>query len=115
VPRTLEDMFGLPHDSGSATAAPIISIPSAPALSDLGCGLPGLYGVPRFVGTGMLVPFPAVLTVSLVTLPDTTLALPCTWPAGVPSGTSFWFQDAVSGLAAVQKVSLSNAVKATAS
>jgi probable HAF family extracellular repeat protein len=62
---------------------------------------------------GTLVPFPTLLTVPLVTLADGTLTLPFVWPAGVPSATSFWFQYAIGDVAAIQKVSLSNAIVGT--
>jgi hypothetical protein len=60
---------------------------------------------------GTLVPVPFALTVPLVTVSG-GLTLPFTWPTGIPSGTSFWFQYAISDPSAVHGVALSNAVKA---
>jgi hypothetical protein len=62
---------------------------------------------------GVLVPVPILLLVPLATLPNGTLLLPFTWPTGLPSGTSLWFQEAIQDAAAVKGVSLSNALKAT--
>jgi phosphatidylinositol-3-phosphatase len=150
VLRTLEDMYGLPHDAGSATATTITDIWAAPTWTDLGSGLAGVAGVPSLVGTGTLaagsagslaltaanpsaaallfvslasspvafkggtlVAFPSLVTVPLVTQADGTLLLPFTWPAGVPSATPLWFQDAISDPAAIHQVALSDALMAT--
>jgi acid phosphatase len=67
VLRTLEDGFGLPHDAGSATAAPITNIwgPGGTVWTDLGYGLAGGGGVPTLVGTGTLAAgTPGTLTLS---------------------------------------------------
>ncbi len=58
VLRTFEDMYGLPHDAGSTTAAPITNIwgpPASAAWTDLGSGLAGVTGIPTLAGTGSLV------------------------------------------------------------
>jgi hypothetical protein len=62
---------------------------------------------------GLLVAWPALTTVPLLTAPDGSLGLSFRWPLGLASGTSFWCQYLVSDDAAVQHVSLSNAVEAT--
>ncbi len=56
VLRTLEDMYGLPHDAGSATASTITSIWDAACLvfTDLGSGLAGAAGIPKLSGIGSL-------------------------------------------------------------
>jgi hypothetical protein len=82
--------------------------PSAPALL-----FASLASTPVPFKGGWLVPVPTLVTVALVTLPDGTLPLPFTWPTGLPSGTSLWFQYAVSDAAAAAKVALSNALMAT--
>jgi hypothetical protein len=120
------------------------------AWQDLGFGLAGTDGIPRFVGTGALtagspgnltlagakpsalcqlhvstsstpvpfkqgtfVPYPPLFSILLFTSPSGTLSLPFTWPGGVPSGASLWFQYSISDAAAVAGVALSNAIKAT--
>ena len=150
VLRTLEDMYGLPHDAGSVGALPITDIWAPSPWTDLGSGLAGTSGIPSLAGNGTLeagttgslvltaanpsaqsllfvslsstpaafkggtlVPVPPLVSVPLVTLPEGTLSFPFTWPAGVPTGTALWFQYAISDQAAIQQVSLSNALEAT--
>lgn len=62
---------------------------------------------------GTLVPVPALLTLPLGTSAGGTIVLPFTWPAGIPSGSSFYFQMAIADPAAVAGVALSNALKGT--
>jgi hypothetical protein len=62
---------------------------------------------------GTLVAFPTILDVPLVTSGSGTLNLPFVWPTGLPPYTNLWFQYSISDLAAVKKVALSNALKAT--
>ena len=62
---------------------------------------------------GTLVANPFLLTVPLATSSGGALLLPFTWPSGVPSGTSIWFQYAVKDAAAVYGVALSDALKGT--
>lgn len=79
----------------SALAALFISVSSSP--------------VP-FKG-GLLQPVPFFGPVFLATGPTGGINLPFTMPAGAPAGTSIWFQWAIQDAAAVQGVSLSNALK----
>jgi hypothetical protein len=65
-----------------------------------------------FLG-GTLVPVPPVLVIPLGTDAAGAISLPFTWPAGIPSATSLWFQYAISDAAAIHGVSLSNAIQAT--
>ncbi|HTE06925.1 MAG TPA: laminin B domain-containing protein [Planctomycetota bacterium] len=60
---------------------------------------------------GTLVPVPVVLSFSLATNGAGALTLPWIWPAGLPSGTSLYFQYAIQDAAASQGASLSNAEK----
>ena len=60
---------------------------------------------------GVLVAFPFFLTQPLATNGSGELVLNYTWPAGVPSGTSLFLQYAIQDPAAVQGVSLSNAIQ----
>lgn len=61
---------------------------------------------------GVLVAYPTALIALLNAQADGTLPLNFTWPNALPSGTSIWFQYAVRDNAAVQKMALSNAVRA---
>ena len=54
VLRTLEAMFGLPHDAGSAEGITITDIWQGSVWTDLGFGLAGIAGIPDLVGTGSL-------------------------------------------------------------
>ena len=64
---------------------------------------------------GTLVPVPIAYQFTLPTGPAGALTLPwVAWPAGLPAGTSLFFQFAVQDAAAVQGVALSNGVKAVA-
>jgi hypothetical protein len=69
-----------------------------------------LASAPIPVKGGVLVAHPFSLTVLLDTDASGALALDYTWPAGVPGGTSFYLQYAIKDPAAVQGVSLSNAL-----
>ena len=71
-----------------------------------------LASVPSPFKGGVLVAFPPVVTIPLATDGVGALALPFTWPSGVPSATSLYFQYAVQDAAAVKGVSLSNALQA---
>jgi len=59
---------------------------------------------------GTLVPFPFFGPVLLATGPTGGIALPFVMPAGVPAGTGLWLQYAIQDPAAVQGISLSNAL-----
>ena len=61
---------------------------------------------------GILVPVPLNLTVFVFTNALGSIQIPwAAWPAGVPSGTSLYFQYAIGDAAAVQGVALSNGLK----
>jgi Tol biopolymer transport system component len=61
---------------------------------------------------GVLVAFPFIAEVPLVTDNEGELALPFTWPQGVPAGTTLFFQALLQDLASAQGLSLSTAVAA---
>ncbi len=61
---------------------------------------------------GSLVAFPPELQLGFVTNAVGGVALPFTWPSGVPAGTSLYFQMLVQDVAAPQAVALSNALHA---
>jgi hypothetical protein len=69
-------------------------------------------GVP-FKG-GTLVPFPDVLLPGLTTDAGGALVLGGTWPAGVPAGFSFYFQDWVVDPVGVAGLAASNGLAGTA-
>lgn len=94
--------------AGSAGTLTLTSArPTAPAVLFL-----SLTSAPTPLYGGVLVSFPPVVAVPLVTDAIGTLPLPFTWPAGVQSATSLYFQYAVQDAAAVKGVSLSNALRA---
>ncbi len=70
-------------------------------------------GAAPFKG-GILKPVPSLLEIPLFTNGAGAIPLPFTWPAGVPAGTKLYFQEAISDPAAIEGVSLSNALQATA-
>lgn len=80
--------------------------PSSPALLFV-----ALSSAPMPFKGGVLVANPFLLAVPLITDGSGALALNYTWPAGVPGGTSLYLQYAVKDLAALQGVSLSNALE----
>jgi len=82
--------------------------PSAPAALFV-----SLSSVPSPFKGGTLVTVPVLLTVASTTSPAGTLALPFTWPAGLPSGFNIYYQYGIQDPAAVQGVALSNALKST--
>jgi hypothetical protein len=99
---------------GSLVAGGSCALELANACPAAACALfASLSSMPAAFKGGTLVPVPPLLSLAMTTLADGTLPLAFTWPAGVPAGTSFWFQYAISDVAAVQRVALSNAVKAT--
>jgi len=71
-----------------------------------------LSSTPAAFKGGQLVAFPPVLNLPLVTGAGGTLALSFLWPAGLPAGTPLWLQYSIADPAAINKVSLSNALKA---
>jgi hypothetical protein len=109
----LAGVSGIPQFTGSGTLATgcagTLSLtsarPSSPAMLFL-----ALASAPIPFKGGVLVAHPFSLTVLLDTDASGALALDYTWPAGVPGGTSFYLQYAIKDPAAVQGVSLSNAL-----
>jgi Domain of unknown function (DUF6851) len=61
---------------------------------------------------GTLVANPVDFVMPLVTVFDGSIHLPFTWPNGIPSNVSLWFQDLISDNAAPYGVAVSNAVRA---
>jgi hypothetical protein len=93
---------------GSAGSLSLTSAkPSSPALLFL-----SLTSTPAPFKGGVLVPVPPLLTVNLATNASGGIALPFTWPSGVPAATSLYFQYAIQDAAAINGVALSNALKA---
>lgn len=111
----LAGVSGVPQLSGNGTlaagSAGSLSLtsanPSATALLFV-----SLSSVPAPFKGGVLVAFPPILTMPLATDGVGALLLPFTWPSGVPSATSLYFQYAVQDAAAVKGVSLSKALGA---
>lgn len=112
----LAGISGIPHLAGAGTLAAgsacslslTSAAPSKPAVLFV-----ALASVPVPFKGGVLVASPVTLAFALATGGSGTLLLPFNWPAGIPSATSLYFQYAISDAAAVQAVSLSNALKAT--
>lgn len=112
----LPGVNGIPHLAGTGTlvggSAGSIALTNAKASTPIVL-FGSLASTPApFVG-GTLVPVPPVVVVALGTDAAGAVTLPFTWPAGIPSATSVWFQYAISDAAAIEGVSLSNAIKAT--
>ena len=63
---------------------------------------------------GVLVTFPILLSINLVTDASGGIGLPFIWPSSVAPGTLFYFQCAVSDAVAIHNVSLSNAISGEA-
>jgi hypothetical protein len=95
---------------GSAGSLSLTSAkPSAAALLFV-----SLTGTPAPFKGGVLVANPVDVAVPLGTDANGEIALPFSWPAGVPSATAFYVQYAVQDAAAVQGVALSNGLKGVA-
>ncbi len=71
-----------------------------------------LASMPQPFKGGVLVTLPLAAALPTTTDGSGAIVLPFTWPAGVPSAVSLYFQCAVQDVAAVQGVALSNALKA---
>jgi len=67
--------------------------------------------IPYFGGTVFTLPFNTQIIVP--SSPAGTFSASTTWPIGVPSNTSVWFQFAMQDLSVVQGITISNGVKAT--
>ena len=108
-------MSGIPQLAGAGTLAPgsacSLSLTSA-AASKPALLFVALASVPAPFKGGTLVANPVSSLVALATSASGTLLLPFTWPSGVPSATSIWFQDAIQDAAGPKGVALSNALKA---
>jgi hypothetical protein len=110
----LAGVNGIPQLAGAGTLAPGSSCsltlssarPSSPALLFV-----AFASVPVPFKGGVLVAWPATLTVPLATSGAGAIVLPFVWPSGVPSGTAIWFQDAVQDAAAIHGASLSNGLR----
>lgn len=73
-----------------------------------------LSSTPTPLAGGVLIPTQPSVMVFLVTDSEGEFVLPFTWPAGVPTATSVFIQCAVQDPQGVMRVSLSNALQATA-
>ena len=62
---------------------------------------------------GTMVPYPDLLFFGLPTDANGALSLPSTWPTGLPSGVSLWFQDWVADGAGAKGFSASNGLVGT--
>lgn len=82
--------------------------PASPALLFV-----ALSSTPLAFKGGTLVAYPFSLTLALATDGAGGISLPFTWPSGVPSATSIYFQFGVQDPAAIMGVALSRALKAT--
>jgi len=136
--------------NGIASDPVPFSAPSPGTWTNLGFGLPGLFGIPSLTGTGVqtagqpaeidltqtfpsalatlfvglssnptpfkggfIVPLPSLLMVTLVTSPMGTIPFPFTWPAGLPSGFSIYFQYGIQDDFTIHGIALSNALRST--
>ena len=93
---------GLPATLTLQSAAPL-----APSLV-----FASLASMPAPFKGGTLHAFPPAATIPVFTSATGGLSLGFVWPAGVPSGTTLWFQCAIADAAALNGVSLSNASSA---
>jgi len=110
----LAGVNGNPKLSGSgtlATGTPNSLTLTRAAPSALAALFYGPTGNPVPFKGGLLQPSPLLGPVILVTSPAGGLSLPFLMPAGAPPGTALWLQFAIQDAAAVQGVSLSNALK----
>jgi hypothetical protein len=111
----LPGFWGVPALSGSGALTPgssgALALHGArPGAATLLAVSPGGSALP-FKG-GTLSAWPIALLVGLATDAQGTIALPFTWPAGLPSGTSLVLQALVQDGAAVHGVTLSSALGA---
>jgi len=97
-------------EGGSTTGFVLADAPA----SSLALLFTGLAPNPTPFKGGELVPFPVLLQVALVTGPDGGIALPFTWPQGVPAGFEVHVQVAVADALAPLGAWLSNALRARA-
>jgi len=111
----LAGISGIPHLAGMGTLAPgsacSLSLTSA-AASKPAVLFVALASVPAPFKGGVLVANPVTFAIALATFGSGTLLLPFTWPSGLPSATSLYFQYAIQDPAGPKGVSLSNALEA---
>jgi len=113
----LPGVFGTPLLNGTGTQVAgqpaevdlIFAAPSAPATLFVSTS-----STPVPFKGGTLVPVPMLLTLPFTTSPVGTIALPFTWPDGLPSGFSLYYQYAVKDIFGAQGLSLSTALRSTA-
>ena len=112
----LAGVSGVPSFTGAGTlqAGSVCALDLVSANPSAECALiVSLSSTPAAFKCGTLVPFPPLLSIPLVVSASGTVPLHFTWPTGIPASTTLWFQHAISDVAAIQKVSLSNAVMGT--
>jgi hypothetical protein len=115
--HALAGVNGLPKLSATGTLAP--NTAAALSLTKAASNAPTalVIGTSQlnapFLG-GVLVPSPNVVVTGLSTDALGSLSLVGTWPAGIPSGSEFYFQMWITDAAGVFGVSSSNAVEAVA-
>jgi len=90
---------------GSASLNLSAAAPNAPCVLFV-----SLTSAPVPFKGGMLYAFPALLQVPLLTNGGGSLQLPFVWPGGVPAYVEFFFQYAILDGAALNGISLSNAI-----
>lgn len=111
----LAGVSGVPSLVGTGTL--VAGSPGSLALSNAKASSPAtlfvsLVNSPTPFKGGLLVTVPVLLSAGVVTTPGGGVTLPFTWPSGVPSLTSFYFQFAVQDPAGPKGASLSHALKA---
>jgi len=112
----LSGITGVPVLTGSGTQ--VAGQPAALALGNAAPSAPcvlfvGFASNPTPFKGGLLVPVPAQLVVPFATNASGALNLPFTWPAGLPSGFSLYYQFAIQDGGAFFGVALSNALRST--
>jgi hypothetical protein len=96
---------------GGTTATLTLTSAAANTSSALVIGLSSLNA--PFKG-GVMVPHPHVLIAGLPTGPAGSVVLSATWPLGVPSGFSTWYQHWITDAAGPVGLAASNALRSTA-
>jgi hypothetical protein len=113
----LDGVFGPPILQGTGTQVAgqpaeidlILANPSSPAVLFV-----AMSSTPAPFKGGTLVPMPPLLTLPFTTSAVGTIALPFTWPPGLPPAFTLYYQYAIKDAAAVQGVSLSTALRSIA-
>jgi FG-GAP repeat len=112
----LAGTFGAPALLGSGTLAagsPGSLHLSNARTSSLSVLFTSLGFLPSPFKGGFLCPVPALLQLGFNSGPAGDILLPFTWPTGIPSGTSFYWQYAIQDPVAVKGVALSNTEQGT--